>query len=357
MRTWTIWNAGQRMRQIPASRRDFARHHRHRYGFTLVELLVVIAIIGILVALLLPAIQAAREAARRSQCTNNLKQMTLALHNYHDTFNAFPLGLSQDRVRTLAGAVNEGAHSTWTWGSRLLPFIELSSLYEQLDPGYDPTHFALQKADKRAAMQQPLKAFRCPSDVAPKLNTDQRVPNDSGGDADCTTGCVEIATSNYVGANHSYDLERETFNGLFGKGPGGGQPNIARTMPEVLDGTSVTFAIGERAWSRLGIRLQAAVALASNGDSEANSHQGLVYAMGCGRYPLNCSNTPVDSRGASVCSRGFSSQHPGGALFSMIDGSVRFLSDDVDHNPATSAVDSTYERLFDFQDGQTVGNF
>src|SRR5436190_22133451 len=102
----------------------------NRGGFTLVELLVVIAIIGVLVALLLPAVQAARESARRMSCTSNLRQMGLAMHNYHDTSQAFPIGVSNDIV----GAGN-GSDSNWTWPARILPFIEQSALYSQLNVG------------------------------------------------------------------------------------------------------------------------------------------------------------------------------------------------------------------------------
>jgi len=106
-----------------------SRFWKHRVGFTLVELLVVIAIIGILVALLLPAVQAAREAARRTQCTNNLKQLGLALHNYHDTYKSFP-------ARGVFGAANTGPpmrayHHTWI--EAILPFIEQQPLYDSVN--------------------------------------------------------------------------------------------------------------------------------------------------------------------------------------------------------------------------------
>jgi prepilin-type processing-associated H-X9-DG protein len=198
-------------------------------------------------------------------------------------------------------------------------------------------------------MQQALPAFRCPSDTAPPLNTDQRVPNGGAGDVNCTTGCVEIATANYIVSNHSWDLERETPNGLFGKSTGGGAPHIAKPIGDVFDGTSNTFILGERTWILNNVKLQAAVALAANGDSEANSNQGLVYAMGCGRYPMNCI--------ATNCDRGFSGIHPGGAMFAMVDGSVRFVSENIDHNTTNATVDSVYERLIAIADGQPIGDF
>ncbi|MFI4874195.1 MAG: type II secretion system protein, partial [Blastopirellula sp. JB062] len=106
------------------------RSQRHRQAFTLVELLVVIAIIGVLIALLLPAVQAAREAARRSQCSNNLKQMGLALHNFHDTFGRFPPGASDNSTPFGNGYTSPGGHS---WMAYSMPFLELGSAYDSCD--------------------------------------------------------------------------------------------------------------------------------------------------------------------------------------------------------------------------------
>ena len=132
-------------------------------GFTLIELLVVIAIIAILIALLLPAVQQAREAARRTQCRNNLKQIGLALHNYHDTFRLFPPGVIRD------GQNNSEA---WGWTVFILPFLEQANLYNQLDPdtyrlrdllaGLNPTYPA--PTANAAILQNPLSVFICPSD-------------------------------------------------------------------------------------------------------------------------------------------------------------------------------------------------
>ena len=128
-------------------------------GFTLVELLVVIAIIGILIALLLPAVQAARESARRSQCTNNLKQLALAAHNYISDYGHFPCGIRDD-----GNTSDEG----WGWGVYLLPYTEFKDFYKEL--GVDK--YMLKQAFGSVAgiqvsLQTPLKLFRCPSDTTP----------------------------------------------------------------------------------------------------------------------------------------------------------------------------------------------
>ncbi len=137
---------------------------RHRVGFTLVELLVVIAIIGVLVALLLPAVQAAREAARRTQCTNNLKQLGLALHNYHDTHRVFPLGVLQSNLGS------EFAYPRLTWAIHLYPYLEQQPTYDQFDfecrPGHDRIMDCTQNAATRdAPAAHVVPAMLCPSDA------------------------------------------------------------------------------------------------------------------------------------------------------------------------------------------------
>ena len=131
------------------------RFHSSRTGFTLVELLVVIAIIGILIALLLPAVQAAREAARRSQCTNNLKQIGLALQNYHDTFKTFP----PVSIFGQAGPYPQRAYHH-TWCTAILPFMEQQPLYDSVD-----LRLPAWGASKQAIVGTVVPAFLCPSDL------------------------------------------------------------------------------------------------------------------------------------------------------------------------------------------------
>ena len=144
-----------------------------RKGFTLVELLVVIAIIGILVGLLLPAVQAARAAARRMQCSNNLKQLGLAVHNYHDANKSFPSGFITNYP---AGALNTAAmmsvtqRTHWSWGAFVLPYIEQTALYNTLNPGQSSMDALLATPAGLAALTTPIPSFVCPSDTGPSLN-------------------------------------------------------------------------------------------------------------------------------------------------------------------------------------------
>ncbi|WP_262022547.1 DUF1559 domain-containing protein [Blastopirellula sp. J2-11] len=315
-------------------------------GFTLVELLVVIAIIGVLIALLLPAVQQAREAARRMQCSNNLKQIGLALHNYHDVAKRFPPALQLDRARVLASNCPEGKCGTWTWSAFILPFVEQSNLYDQLQVGKLPGEVSLGDADRLKSAEAGFAGYRCPSSTAPELNSERKVPAGSGGNTDCTdAGCLEIATSSYVGSNDSYNLERAKWDGFMGRDSEGQYVNFAR----ITDGSSNTIAIGERAWMLAGFSLRASTQLIANGDTEDHSRQGYSYPAAAGRWPLNCTNN-------AACDRGFSSTHPGGALFLFVDGSVHFLAETIDHN-TNSTTNSTYEYLIRRDDGNPVSNF
>jgi prepilin-type N-terminal cleavage/methylation domain-containing protein/prepilin-type processing-associated H-X9-DG protein len=308
-----------------------------RRGFTLIELLVVIAIIAILVALLLPAVQQAREAARRSQCKSNLKQIGIALANYHDIHRSFPPG-----------------HGNSGWGAHLLPQLDQASLFDQLNVGNIGLDTAVADPTMLAAMQNPLASYRCPSDTAPALNTDQKVPSGASGNDDCTDAtCQALATSNYVAANDSDNLEADDWNGMFGRvNPTAGCTNCTARCTRIqhlTDGSSNTIAIGERAWKLEGQALQAAVVFGTNGDDENDNNQGLNYVMATGGRILN---DPC-----STCDRGFSSMHTGGAQFLMADGAVRFVSENLDHDVSNGAIDSVLEKLVAIQDGSEIGDF
>jgi len=203
------------------------RTYRGSTGFTLVELLVVIAIIGILVALLLPAIQAAREAARRTQCNNNLKQIGVALHNYHDTNKVLPAGFI---YRTPAG------NPDWGWAVFIMPFMEMDAMYKEADVGTTQLiqfYNATATAEQRALLQTPIPAYRCPSDISMVLNDRCRFgsPNPPH---------FHLATANYVGCSGTGTNASTTDAGglLYG--------NSWRNLRDALDGTSTTFLAGER---------------------------------------------------------------------------------------------------------------
>lgn len=236
-------------------------------GFTLVELLVVIAIIGVLVGLLLPAVQAAREAARRMQCSNNLKNLALACHNYHDTYKTFPagwVGHVQNPVGNSVGA--SGVQSPmWGWGALLLPFVEQSPLHDKIGVGRN----SLQDAAVAFTtdMQQPISTFRCPSDVAPDINRPAFNPGDRavGG----TAISLGLATSNHIGVNNAgpcfsgnATLDDRGHNGIF-------RQDFGCRFRDILDGTSTTLMFGERRWQ---YKAQ------SNGNW-ATSAAGVVYGV------------------------------------------------------------------------------
>ncbi|MCG6154568.1 DUF1559 domain-containing protein [Rubinisphaera margarita] len=341
-------------------------HPRQRYAFTLIELLVVIAIIAILVALLLPAVQQAREAARRSSCKNNLKQIGLALHNYHDTHRVFPPGyvLGQGPGTPPANTLS-GNQVKWAWGAYILPFIEQGSLYDALeisDGSTDADDFAGANQLLRTSM---IDTYRCPSDAAPDLNNrrgNRTISNYVGmlGPDD-----ADIGTSGAKTTPRSPDANADR-SGLFRR-------NSKVRMRDVTDGTSNTIAIGERAWElnnpQFGnkARCRAAIWAASNGNRmnvDQNDAQA-VAVLGVTGGGINFvdvfgdgSNTAAMAQNQNQCAITFSSLHSGGAQFLLLDGSVRFLSENIDNEADnTNTVDSTYERLADRKDGQVVGEF
>ncbi len=326
------------------------------HAFTLVELLVVIAIIGVLVGLLLPAVQAAREAARRMQCSNNLKQLALAMHNYSSTHGRFPPAYI--RVYFQPAQTNtdldQERRGNWGWGALLFPFIEQTALHTNLNVG--PVTFAsnLDVVATRTMLQTSLSMYRCPSDDGPLLNVDRVVRSHAN------TVNYETTTSNYLGVNNTGTVD-------------GNPPAIRRGVfirdqgtkfGEITDGTSNTFCIGERAWRKMqstGIMGIPAAGLAFGCRGQATGVQGdfgIMDVVSAGRFRINY-NQGVVTR----LKRAFSSNHTGGAQFANCDGSVRFISETIDGDMQVSQQsldadpNSTWENLIAISDGNPVGEF
>ena len=318
-----------------------------RRAFTLVELLVVIAIIGVLVALLLPAVQSAREAARRMQCQNHLKQIGLALHTYETTYKKFPPGIVQQQAdpqfvagATAANTINDT--ESWAWGAFLLPYIEQTTLHEQAGIGRgNPLQNVINLAST------PIKTYRCPSDGrAPKVRQS----------VGFTVRFAPWALSNYKGNCGHSGCGISGSDGIFWRsnapGEGGTPSDIA--FRQIEDGTSNTVGVGEIAWIRVAngvqLRHQAAVWAGCVQGQQGNCVDDVLAT---GRAAINHLTNNADQLAES-----FSSLHPGGAGFVFMDGSVRFVTQNIQYitdGPSNaSPVDSTYERILARNDGQPV---
>ena len=340
------------------------RTEGRRHGFTLVELLVVIAIIAILIALLFPAVQAAREAARRSQCSNNLKQLSLGIHNYSDAHRTFPSGF----ITNLPANPATLERSHWSWGAMVLGFVEQAPLRDQLQVGTLPLWSDLTTPAGLAALQSRLSAFVCPSDTGPPLNdfgtkygaafsTYEKQVTSNGTDR------IPIAKSNYVGVACSGNSTTPP-NGELTYGPPTGVlfSNSAVAFRDILDGTSNTAMLGERCFQLHGLYIGAGNALGFSSEVTAYSsrNRSLLAALGIPYWGINQTLVMVDHQ-----NRGFHSLHPGGAQFALCDGSVRFISETIDFRPGNLTaggapghwIDSTFERFLSKADGQPMESF
>lgn len=271
---------------------------RARRAFTLVELLVVIAIIGILVALLLPAVQAAREAARRTQCFNNLKQIGLAIHNYHDTHGYFPsgwIGSAPPMHRPLA----EGAPG-WAWGSMILPYMEQTTLADDLHrnlPVWDMRN--------RPGITTYMKSFRCASDPGQET---------FGLESEDGSILFDVPKSNYVGNFGRTELEdcEGLVPGAICEGDGFFFHNSKLKMSDLRDGSSHTLAVGERSSRRGGSTWSGVI------DGAAEK---FARVLAIADHPPNDEHGHFDD---------FASEHPYGANFVFGDGSVKLVPEDIE---------------------------
>lgn len=358
-----------------------------RRGFTLIELLVVIAIIAILVSLLLPAVQQAREAARRSQCKNNLKQLVLGLHNYHDVHNQFPLGAVCSAWRN--GNANECGgswrHADWgtTWAIALLPYLDQAPLFNQWNSSW-PSN------DQPNVTGQALEVMQCPSDL--------KVPpgNNTNGVGPHTNQNSLYAKGNYAanyGGGHAFentsgwgvadrlDIGPYTASRNLGAFHSRGASNerYGASMRDFLDGTSNSVVFGEilkassngdcrgcwglangatfggMANTKNGATTGAGATVLTNitppnsrtdsqGGSSAN-RDSTPYCDNNQRQELHCNDRSGEGTGSTVAR----SRHIGGVQMALGDGSVRFVSENIDR--------LTYRAILTIQGNEQVGEF
>ena len=341
---------------------------RRHSAFTLVELLVVIAIIGVLVGLLLPAVQAAREAARRMSCSNNLKQLGLAAHNYHDAIKTFPLNhvWPQQPTETTGSRVPSiNLMECWGWPVLLMPYFEQGALHNQLNAskvslmGYlsvpDPTGVRI------ALLQQDIPTLRCPSDSGETTaRTARDFRNGLGTLAGGHPNQWRPGLTNYI-SNRGVRNNPQRLNDTYGMF----METQAIDIADCVDGTSNTFLFGERdsLYGRAGVwpGVRAANGAGARGIDQVTGHV---------RSPLNSSNPPHPwGNNAYGAGSGFGSLHTGGAQFVFVDGSVHFISENIDWKPASvdgvnvwnpkpdMRVHGTYQRLGRRNDGFVLGEY
>jgi prepilin-type N-terminal cleavage/methylation domain-containing protein/prepilin-type processing-associated H-X9-DG protein len=323
---------------------------KKRRAFTLIELLVVIAIIAILIALLLPAVQQARESARRTQCRNHMKQLGLALHNYHDAFNVFPFATSGATRQNTTGLV------------MLLPYFDQAPLYNSINHSLpmgawnnnSGTTTPLPPAQNLAASTRKLSALLCPSDSGRQFQTTSW-PNYG---CDNTAGAISYKTS------YAFSVAQNPGQGSFPAGLWSAEGLQSRplfgvasnsTFRDITDGTSNTVAMSEttlnvyngigQTWSCVNHVSGASVLFAQLGTSGNNRLND--WTTPAGWLSWGASNQSIPGTAISWSSP--ASVHTGGLHVLMADGAVRFLSE----NLSTVIVN----RLGYIADGQTLGEF
>lgn len=291
-----------------------------RRGFTLIELLVVIAIIGVLVALLLPAVQQAREAARRTQCKNNLKQLGLALHAYHDSLRAFPSGYTYRMGTQMENAAGFG------WGMMLLPYLDQANLYQQFNfkvPVWDPLN--------ETPREQHLLAFLCPSD-----------PVSSGQYVEMGMLPELYAMGCYVASFGPPDLDadQEQRSGMFSR-------NSSTQIRDVTDGLSNTLMCGERVngpFRTVGahgvhVTYETTWAAAVRQWDDPTDDHGHMVLFQTGHTPNSALSDDRD----------VSAPHVGIAQFLLGDGSVRAIGESINF--------AVYQSLSTRAGGEVIGEY
>ena len=338
---------------------------RSRRGLTWVEVIVVMAAIAILVALCLPAVEQSREAARRTQCKNNLKQLGLALHNYHDVHQTLPPGFVLN---------TNGPYLGWGWGLQILPYLDASPQYNHISVVFGDGLQSLPALPDLAHHT----AFLCPTDLGSKTLKHSFVSTSNVVDGAVTTGTVDwtnhLGRSNYfanagylqaasggitaaangeppsiephvhpaglghggtsASPDHRY-CDQKNFQGIFGQ-------NSKITLHDIKDGTSMVFLVGERYTPTY----ESASAIGHGtwvGVPDCSTTAGLAMALGDTSIKMN------SGKGRFIQTTGFGSPHMGGAHFLICDGSVRFISESIKM--------SLYRDLSTLADGREVADF
>lgn len=352
------------------SRIEHKIHHplttKQRRGFTLVELLVVIAIIGVMVGLLLPAVQAAREASRRMTCSSKLKQIGLALHNYESTYKRLPAGYQSfdryDLIATLPAEdydpVTWDARGGWGWAAAILPFIEQQPLYDSID-------FALPLWETRfaAVRETKLPIFLCPSATGGEEAF--TVVDELNASLIKRGGAVRLGRTNYVvshGQEEAWGDRSGPTGGLNGDvsrvADGPFFRNSRTRFSDVIDGLSNTVFAGEHT-SRLSDKSWAGIVPGAfvhpkfaSPDNGPESAAGLIFAhSGPAAGEVDAFGNPIihppNFPTLHVCQ--MQSEHPGGAYILLGDASVRFISNSIDR-PIFAALSS-------IAGGEVVGEY
>lgn len=343
------------------SQRSPSRFGRRIKGFTLIEMLVVMAIIVILISLLLPAVQQAREAARRTQCQNNLKQLVLAMHSYHAAHAVFPPGnviATRPGLRVEDPSLpippdNVQTEPAWSWAVMILPQLEQTILYEDLNPMADTlgdVHW-----HRYRLLTFDMNVFQCPSDRSDQKNQNRRLVSLRGGQA-CVLSGGE-AKSNYVASAPSGNRP-DAFGpgGFFARGVFTG--NSAIGTRDIPDGTSNTIMLGERQTPHGG---DASIWPGANFGVDGG--EGATRDTNYGSTFFRMQTGESVAYGLEAMPRwGFSSQHLSGSNFGFADGSVRFVSENIHSASGVTDVEDQYQwglyqKLQIRDDGNTIDTF
>jgi prepilin-type N-terminal cleavage/methylation domain-containing protein/prepilin-type processing-associated H-X9-DG protein len=371
----------------PRPTNQHAASPQARSAFTLVELLAVIAIIGVLIGLLLPAVQAAREAARMSQCSSNLKQIGIALHSFHDAYGSLPPG--NVAPRSYDAWVDPPIAPNWAWGTFILPYIEQNDIFVQLNPNRvmpAPAGTNTLVATGSSAILAPLIGrgipnFLCPSDPQGPRSSDRTENKDAR--RILAGQSVRYGRANYMLSMHDTAVQSARIDERVYVWPshirvpiilnGIAFTNSSVKFKDVPDGLGSTLAGGERVDAVTGggrgtggttqwgpnsgsFNMNIAPINPASGVWAGNNNAGwcngdtdnCCYHRGMG---LNCASTfyGINDFSTISASKGYSSNHPGGASFVYADGSVRLLNQDIDA--------TILRRLANRRDGSVLGAY